>query len=102
MRSIELHVINTASDVDTVIKNGLAEPEELDLAECAACSDEVGQVDGLFHAFALLLDERDEPWFACYACLEDVIDPQPLTDSTLSYLDDDGEEFEQFTLRDDE
>jgi hypothetical protein len=31
-----------------------------------------------------------------------VIDPQPLTDSTLSYLDDDDEEFEQFTLRDDE
>jgi hypothetical protein len=102
MRSIELHVINTASDVDTAISNGLAEPEELDLAECAACSDEVGHVDGLFLSFALLLDERNVPWFACYACLEDVIDPQPLTDNALSYLDDDDEEFEQFTLRDDE
>lgn len=102
MRSIELHVINTASDVDTAINNGLAEPEELDLAECAACADEVGHVDGAFLAFALLIDERDVPWFICYACVEDAIDPQPLTDSTLSYIDDDGEEFEQFTLRDDE
>ena len=101
MRSIELHVINTASDVDTVLSNGLAEPEELDLAECAACSDEVGQVDGLFHAFALLLDERDEPWFVCYGCLEDIIDPQPLTEGVLSYVHDD-EEFEQFTLGDDD
>ena len=41
MRSIELHVINTASDVDTAISNGLAEPEELDLAECAACAPQI-------------------------------------------------------------
>jgi hypothetical protein len=102
MRSIELHVINTASDVDTAIANGLAEPEELDLAECAACSDEVGHVDGAFLAFALLIDERDVPWFICYACVEDAIDPQPLTDNVLSYVDEDDEEFEQFTLRDDE
>ena len=98
MRSIEVHVINTASDVDTAITNGLAEPEELDLAECAACSDEVGHVDGAFLAFALLIDERDIPWFICYACLEDVIDPQPQTDSALPYSDE--EEFEHFTLRD--
>jgi len=102
MRSIELHVINTASDVDSAIRNGLAEPEELDVAECAACSDEVGHVDGAFLAFVLMLDERDAPWFICYACVEDVIDPQPITDSALSYLDDDDGEFEQFTLRDDE
>ena len=102
MRSIELHVINTASDVDTAIANGLAEPEELDLAECAACADEVGHVDGTFLAFALLIDERDVPWFICYACVEDAIDPQPLTDNVLSYVDEDDEEFEQFTLRDDE
>ena len=100
MRSIELHVINTASDVDSAINNGLAEPEELDVAECAACSDEVGHVDGLFLSFALLLDERNVPWFVCYPCLEDVIDPQPLTDSELSYVDE--EEFEQFTLGDDD
>jgi hypothetical protein len=100
MRSIELHVIESASDVDTAIRNGLAEPEEIDLAECAACSDEVGHVDGLFLAFALLIDERDVPWFICYACLEDAIDPQPIADTALSYVDDD--EFEKFTLGDDE
>jgi hypothetical protein len=98
MRSIEVHVINTASDVDTAIVNGLAEPDELDLAECAACSDDVGHVDGVFLAFALLIDERDVPWYICYACLEDVIDPQPQMDSALPYSD--GEEFEHFTLRD--
>jgi len=101
MRSIELHVINTASDVDTVIQSGLAEPEELDLAQCAACSDEVGQVNGVFLEFALLLDERNVPWFICYECLEDVVDPQPLTDASLSYLDDE-EEFEKFSLGDDD
>jgi hypothetical protein len=101
MRSIELHIINTASDVDTAIRTGLAEQEQLDSAQCSACSDEVGQVNGLFYEFALLLDARDVPWFACYECLEDVIDPQPLTDASLSYLDDE-EEFEKFSLGDDD
>ena len=105
MRSIEVHVINTASDVDTAIVNGLLEPEQIDNGLlCAACSDEVGHITGelsryiSFESFALLIDERDVPWYICYSCLEDVIDPQPQTDSALPYSD--GEEFEHFTLRD--
>jgi len=107
MRSIELHVINTASDVDTAIVNGLLEPEQINNGlQCAACSDEVGHITGelskfiSFESFALLIDERDVPWLICYACLEDVIDPQPITVNELSYLYE--EEFEQFTLEDEE
>ena len=98
-----MHLIETASDVDTAIRNGLVdEPTEFDHVECAACSDVVGLVNGVFYEFALLLDERDECWFACYACLEDVIDPRNLTDTSIDSLYVDDDEFETFDLTDDE
>jgi hypothetical protein len=103
MRSIEIHLLETASDVDTAIRIGLVEPLQLEVAKCAACSDDVGHVDGVFATFAIAIDERDVPWFVCYECLEDVVDPIAieLTDSTYATLFDDDEEFEKFTLRDD-
>ena len=103
MRSIEVHLIETASDVDTAIRNGLvADPAELDHVECAACSDVVGLVDGVFYEFALLLDERDECWFICYPCIEDVVDPRAATDSSFEDLYVDDDEFDTFDLTDDE
>jgi hypothetical protein len=104
MRSIEIHLLETASDVDTAIRIGLVEPLQLDVAKCAACSDDVGHVNGAFSTFALALDERDVPWFLCYECVEDVVDPQfaGMTDTPYTSLFDDDEEFEQFTLRDEE
>lgn len=109
MRSIEVHLIQTASDVDTAITSGLLEPAQVNGLRCAACGEEVGHVSGLstdmvvFEAFALLLDERDVPWFVCYACAEDVLDPiEAVADKRYSTLFDEDEEFDRFDLLDDE
>lgn len=99
MRSIEVHLFETASDVDTAVHSGLVDaPSDFDNVECAACAEQCGEVDGLFHQFALLLDERDVFWFACYVCLEDVLDPRVSTETSLDALFANEDEFETFDL----
>lgn len=109
MRSIEVHLLETASDIDAALMNGLLSPSQVNGLHCAACSDEIGHASGVsteylsFQAFAVLLDERDEPWFICYDCLEEVIEPiTPVADTRYSTLFDDDDEFERFDLLDDE
>lgn len=109
MRSIEIHLLETASDIDTALLNGLLLPGQVNGLRCVACSEEVGHVSGLsvelvsFQAFAVLLDERDEAWFVCYDCLEEVIEPtHSVADSRYSTLFDDEDEFDRFDLLDDE
>jgi hypothetical protein len=107
MRSIEIHVLETASDVDTALLNGLLLPTQVNGLRCVACTDEVGHVSGgaaeqvYFESFAVLLDERDEPWFVCHSCLEEVIEPiQAVEESRYSTLFDEDEEFDRFDLLD--
>jgi hypothetical protein len=109
MRSIEIHVLETASDVDTALLNGLLLPSQVNGLRCSACADDVGHVSGrsvtedvYFESFAVLLDERDESWFVCTACLEEVIEPiQAVEESRYSTLFDEDEEFDRFDLLDD-
>ena len=86
----------TARDEEAVITSGLLEPTALDGVTCCACSEEAGLTsDGVFVAYAVLIDEADTPWFACYECLADVLDPvdYPQTDF---YLDDDPDDYDLF------
>ena len=107
MRSIEVHLIQTASDIDTAIRTGLLEPAQVNGLRCAACGEEVGHVSGpladyaSFEEFALLLDDRDIAWFVCYGCAEDVLDPvEAVADKRYSTLFDEDEEFDRFDLLD--
>jgi hypothetical protein len=108
MRSIEIHLLETASDIDTALLNGLLLPSQVNGLRCAACADDVGHVSGgladevYFESFAVLLDERDEAWFVCHSCLEEVIEPiQAVGEkSRYSTLFDEDEEFDRFDLLD--
>ena len=101
MRSIEIHLLTTARDEEAVVNSGLVEPRALDYVECCACGEEAGMLDGSFVPYAVLLDEADVPWIACYDCLADVIDP--VADVSLAgnlFVVDDPEDYEGFDLFD--
>lgn len=103
MKSIELHLLETARDVDTAIQSGLVEPDALNGLVCMACSDEVGHLTDLpFAPFAVLLDERDIPWFLCGECVSEVIDPSiAFSVSSVEQLFATGEEFDDLDYEND-
>jgi hypothetical protein len=109
MRALELHIIETASDVDLAIKAGLLEPHRLDYTSCSDCDDTVGHAatDEAFEPFCVVIDADDNDWVVCIDCaspitdgdLRKVVEPEMLQEFTnkkklLSslvdeYLDDD-------------
>jgi hypothetical protein len=101
MRHIEVHVIESETDVATALSSGLLEVTDIDEdVHCNHCSDRVAYVDGEFVAFAVAIDEMDEPWFVCLVCSEPVVEPE---DTTLSFIDllIADEELDDFDLEDD-
>lgn len=100
MKSIELHLLETARDVDLAIQSGLVEASELNGLACLGCSEEVGHLADSFSAFAILLDERDVPWFMCNGCVSDVIEPITLTVSSYETLFAKDEEYDELDFDD--
>ena len=79
MRALELHIIETASDVDLAIKAGLLEPHRLDYSSCSDCEDSVGYLisDDTFEPFVVVIDASDADWVVCINCAS------PITDGDL-------------------
>jgi len=101
MRHIEVHVIESETDVATALSSGLLEVTDLDGdVQCNHCSDGVAYVDGEFVAFAVAIDELDEPWFVCLVCSEPVVEAED-TGSTFVDLFIADEELDDFDLEDD-
>lgn len=100
MKSIELHLLETARDVDLAIQSGLLEPRELNGLACLGCSEEVGHLTDSFVPFAVLLDARDVPWFMCNGCVADVVEPATITVSSYETLFAKDEEFDELDFDD--
>jgi hypothetical protein len=100
MRSVELHVIETDADVESATIAGLADVGELDDVECAACYEDVGHVNGVFYAYALILDELEQ-WIVCTGCAAPVLEADTSTESVTDLFAAD-EEFDAFELTDEE
>jgi hypothetical protein len=101
MRHIELHIIETASDVDAACLSGLLDNGEVDGLVCSTCEESIGEVNGVLYAFALVLDETDNAWFVCLDCASPVLAPD--TDEPVELygtLFDKHEDFDDFTLDD--
>ena len=79
MRALELHIIETASDVDLAIKAGLLEPHRLDYTSCSDCDDSVGHASTgeEFEPFVVVIDASDADWVVCIDCAS------PITDGDL-------------------
>lgn len=95
MRSIELHVMETDTDLDSGVLAGLLDNDELDGVECSACYEDVGHVNGVFYAFAVVLDDVDQ-WYVCTSCSSNVLNPTDV--SSIEDIFSADEEFDEFEL----
>lgn len=76
MRSLEVHVFETAEDIDLGLQGGLLELDDLDDTQCSECNERVGHVGVDFVEFALTLDEEDYAWFTCSECAGPVVNSE--------------------------
>lgn len=101
MRHLELHVLETETDIDLAIQAGLLNGEQLASAECAECGDFAGHSPDGFAPFAVVIDETDADWTLCLECVAPVVDnPLQYTATSLklaalseTFDEDDLEEF---------
>lgn len=97
MRHIELHTIESETDVVSAVTAGLLD-EHFPLTECAACSDALGSsaASANFVPYVLCLDDESR-WFLCEDCAEVVLDPKFDSDEGDLLLDDyDDDDFRLF------
>jgi hypothetical protein len=69
MRHIEMHLIETAHDVDAANAAGL---DIFDDESCEQCHEQVGSTDAGFVAFVVCLDDEAE-WIICAECANPVL-----------------------------
>lgn len=102
MRHIELHMLETDSDLDLALQAGLLEPEQLVSTVCSDCDEYVAHVGDEFIPFAVVLDDKDRVWFVCEDCSAPVTDGaiEVTREVSLEGLID--EEFQSQSLFDDE
>ena len=100
MRHIEMHTIDSETDVLSAVSSGLLD-EHFPLTVCAACSDAVGSsaASANFVPYVVCLDE-DSRWYLCEECAEVVLDPQFAKDDELLISEDIDEEDDFFLLDD--
>jgi len=96
MRSLEVHVFETETDLDHALRSGIALPEQLAMTECRECDLTTGICDGDFEPFVVVIDENDQDWILCTDCASPMLDYvdtyfPPVTKSHFSVA---GEEYE--------
>lgn len=98
MRHLELHVLETETDIDLAIQAGLLNGEQLASAECAECGELVGHDSSGFIGFAVVIDETDTDWTLCLECVAPVVDSPLQYNATSFKLDDLSETFDEDDL----
>lgn len=75
MRSLEVHVFETDTDLDNALQAGIVLPEQVALTKCAQCGDKVcySGTDG-YCPFVLVIDENDQDWMLCEDCASPITD----------------------------
>ena len=84
MRSFEIHLFETETDIDLAISGGIVTPERVDKTECIECSELVGHADyeNGFEPFVLVIDVNDVDWTLCTDCASPIIDYSDILNST--------------------
>lgn len=100
MRSLEVHVFETDSDLDNALSAGLVLPEQIARTECVECASPIcySGTDA-YCPFVLIIDENDRDWALCEECAGPIVDYvdaffPPVVKS--HFLDGSSEEFELF------
>lgn len=94
MRSLEVHVFETETDLDNSIRAGIVLPEQIARTECSECEEPISYSTGdSFCPFVLIIDENDQDWSLCEDCASPIVDYvdasfPPVTRSHFEHLDD--------------
>ena len=61
MRSLEVHLLETDTDLGSALKAGLLLPEHLRETACSDCGESIGHANGedSFEPFCVVIDETD-------------------------------------------
>lgn len=88
MQHIEVHVIESETDLDLALQAGILSIEQLGHTECQECSTNVAySAESEFSAFAVVINDADQDWALCMDCAG------PVVNSGGSFLDSDSYEF---------
>lgn len=74
MRSLEVHVLETETDVALALSSGVLLPEQMVMTECSDCEDLVGLRASRFEPFVVVIDEHDQDWTVCSDCARPIVD----------------------------
>lgn len=75
MKSYEVHLIESAADIDLAEIAGLN--DGVDTYECANCWEAIGELeDGTFEPYVITLTSEDEGYSVCIDCSAPVISPE--------------------------
>lgn len=101
MRSLEVHLFETDSDLDSAIASGAVLPEQLIRTVCIDCQGPVGFAGLEFEPFVVVIDENDQDWLACTDCAKAILNYvdtffPPVTKSHFAHHLTDDEEFDAF------
>lgn len=74
MRSLEVHVFETETDLDIAVRSGVIPPEQVAKTECVQCESPICFSSAEFTSFILVIDENDQDWSLCEECASPIID----------------------------
>jgi hypothetical protein len=74
MRSLELHVIESETDIQLALSSGVLLPEQMVMTECSDCEDLIGLRASSFEPFVVVIDEHDQDWTVCGDCARPIVD----------------------------
>lgn len=73
MRSLEVHLFETDTDLDNALRSGIVLPEQVAHTECVDCGEDVCYTNLDFCPFVLVIDENDQDWILCEDCASPIL-----------------------------
>lgn len=74
MRSLEVHVLESETDIDLALSSGVLLPEQMVMTDCSDCDGRVGYGAASFEPFVVVIDEHDQDWTVCADCARPIVD----------------------------
>lgn len=97
MQHLEIHVLETETDIDLALQSGILTVDQLGHTECSECSSGVAYSgEAGFEPFLVVINEHDQDWPVCLDCASPVLEQVPSKGHT-SYemlIDDELEDLE--------
>lgn len=98
MQHLEIHVIETETDIDLSLQAGILTVDQLGHTQCVECATGVAYSgEEGFAAFAVVINEKNQDWPLCMQCAGPIVDQDPyIAESYEVLVDRDLDDLENF------